>query len=232
MKWLDCTNGVLRTASAPSESVQACVSIFDHPLAGGAVHELLFDGKTGDPPPAYMALRILKRIITTADRAVTGVWCDPQKTLYPPALAADIPLGRLFLVYPKPADATWAAAECLRCPGVGVVIASLPTRLSRVEARRLQLAAERGGGIGLMLRPTGRGDDIYSAATRWLVSPTPGERGVQRWSVQLIHGHGRRSGQSFVLENRRAADSDFGPAPLPVRPPAALVDHPPAAEAG
>jgi hypothetical protein len=243
MKWLDCTDGVLRVSSAPKDigwpggaaldRVLPCEgSIFDLPLASRAVHELLFDSRAGDPPPAYLALRFLNRIVTGTGRAVTGIWCDPFRTLYPPALAAEVPLGNLFLAHPKPVDVTWAAAECLRCPGVGVVVASLPTRLTRVEARRLQLAAERGGGIGLMLRSTGRGDDIYSAATRWLVSPAPGERGVQRWDVQLIHGHGRFSGQSFVLENRRAPDPDFGRAPIPVHPSAPLVDHPAVAEAG
>jgi hypothetical protein len=235
MKWLDCTDGVLRTASAPkTRENPGGLAIFDQPLAAGAVHEFLFDPRTASPP-AYLALSVLSRIINQTDRAVTGIWCDPDRTLYPPAIAAMVSLNRLYIVYPGPADVIWTAAECLRCPGVGVVVATLPARMTRVEARRIQLAAERGGGVGLMLRPTGRGgrgDEIYSAATRWIVAPTPGERGVQRWSVQLVHGHGRQTGRTFLLENRRAPDSDFRSPAIPVRPPAPLVDHPPVAETG
>jgi hypothetical protein len=232
MKWLDCTDGVLRTASAPRTLARpGGVSIFDQPLAAGAVHEFLFDPQTATPP-AFLALSVLSRVINQPGRPATGIWCDPDRTLYPPAVAAMVSLNRLWFVYPGPADVIWTAAECLRCPGVGVVVATLPTRMTRVEARRIQLAAERGGGVGLMLRPAGRGDEIYSAATRWAVSPTPGERGAQRWSVQLLHGHGRQTGRTFLLENRRAPDSDFRSPAIPVRPSAPLVDHPAAAETG
>src|SRR5204863_337236 len=78
-----------------------------------------------------------------------------------------------------------------------------PPNLSRVEARRLQLAAERGGGVGVLLRLAGRASAEYAAATRWLVRPAAGERTVQRWSVQLIHGHGGRVGQAVFLEHSR-----------------------------
>jgi hypothetical protein len=100
----------------------------------------------------------------------------------------------------------WAVGECLQTRGVTAVVARLPARLSRAEARRLQLAAERGGGVGLFLRPVGPGSDVYAAATRWLVAPAPGERGVQRWKVKLVHGHGRHVDESFLLERRRGSD--------------------------
>jgi hypothetical protein len=100
------------------------------------------------------------------------VWCDPQGKLYPPAVAAmGVPLDRLFLLRPKTIpDENWAIAECLRCRGVSATIAS-PRRLSRIEARRFQLAAERGKGIGILLRPYDRTANVYSATTRWLISP-------------------------------------------------------------
>ena len=119
------------------------------------------------------------------------IYCDDTRNLYPPAIAnSGIPLDHLYLLRPeKPADRIWAITECLRCPGVAATIANVE-RLSRIEARRLQLAAERGGGMGLLLRPmirTRRGFEappIYAAATRWLVAPAPGERTVQRWTDQ------------------------------------------------
>jgi hypothetical protein len=68
----------------------------------------------------------------------------------------------------------------------------------------LQLSAERGGGVGLLLRPA-RGPEsaCHAATTRWLVRPAAGERTLQRWSIQLIHGHGGRVGQTVILECSR-----------------------------
>jgi protein ImuA len=164
-------------------------------LMRGAIHELLVDPSEGLP-------RFVAMIFA---RAVSGaiIWCDPTGELYPPAVAPFIPLDRLYLLHPKNlAEESWAVAECLRCRGVAAVVAA-PPRLSRIEARRLQLAAERGGGAGILLRHFDRGANIYAASTRWLVSPCPGEATVQKWKIQLIHGHGGRVGQTVILEHHR-----------------------------
>jgi hypothetical protein len=131
------------------------------------------------------------------------IWLDPSRDLYPPALhAMGVPLDRLYMVRTPAADQAWAIAECLRCRGVAAVVAA-PPRLDRVGARRLQLAAEQGGGAGLLLRPTGAASGDYAAATRWLVAPAPGSETVQRWRIQLIHGHGGRVGETVLLEYSR-----------------------------
>ena len=84
--------------------------------------------------------------------------------------------------------------------GVGATVAFIQ-RLSQIEARRLQLAAERGGGVGLFMRPYAPGiSNYYAAATRWLIQPAPGSDQVQRWSVQLLHGHGGQIGKVLLLE--------------------------------
>jgi protein ImuA len=136
------------------------------------------------------------------------IWCDPSGEVYPPALASlGFDLTNIYLLHPQnQLDESWAITECLRCRGVGAVIAS-PQRLTRIEARRLQLAAETGGTVALLLRQRGRGDSIYAAATRWLVQPYPGERTIQRWTIQLLHGHGGRIGQTVFLEWCRETNS-------------------------
>ena len=178
----------------------------------GAVHELLSHPAHGKPlfvatllarsVLSLMPLAASHRSIEEQCEAASGaiIWSDPHHELYPPALSLHgIPLKQVYLLHPSEADQTWAVAECLRCKGVGAVVAAIP-RLTRVEARRLQLAAEAGGTTGIFLRSAGAGSDVYSAATRWLVRPAPGLRTVQRWSIQLLHGHGGRVGHTVILE--------------------------------
>jgi hypothetical protein len=128
---------------------------------------------------------------------------DPAREIYPPAIAAmGIGLEHVYFLHPlDAADQVWAIAECLRCRGVSAVIAS-PPPLSRIDARKLQLAAERGGGIGILLRTLGQSPH-YAAATRWHVRPAPGQRTLQRWNIQLLHAPGGQVGQSVLLELSR-----------------------------
>lgn len=143
----------------------------------------------------------------------TLIWADPRGDLYPPALAsAGIPLDRLLLLRAAPADLVWALARCLGCRGVGATVAEVG-RLTRVQARRLRLAAERGGGAGVLVRPLGPASAEHAAVTRWLVEPAPGSRTVQRWKIQLIHGHGGLLRHPVYLERSRdPADTRSGPA--------------------
>jgi cell division inhibitor SulA/protein ImuA len=220
MKLITCQGGRLLTLSVMlgdgPQVVPPCADIpsfttglaaFDALAPGGvlrrgAVHEILSDPSHGTP--LFFAM-LLARSCGATSGAI--IWCNPDHELYPPALAAQgIDLDRLFLLQPKtPAEQTWAVAECLKCRGVAAVVAAMKPahRLSRLEARRLQLSAERGGGVALLLRPSGKASAEHAAATRWLVRPAPGERTVQRWEVQLVHGHGGRVGQTVILEHSR-----------------------------
>ena len=197
-------DGLRRALSAskspPSEASRIIVtglSAIDALLPGGkfatgAVHEILSGTET---PPFLLPILIAR----SASRFGRIVWCDGLRQLHPPAVAAlGLSLDRLVVLRPPSvADELWAVAECLRCKGVAACVAPL-SRLSRVQARRLQLAAERGGGIGLVLRPVDAVSWPYAANTRWLVRPMPGERTVQRMSIELVHGHGGRVGNVLV----------------------------------
>jgi hypothetical protein len=171
-------------------------------FATGTVHEIL--GVTDALPVLFPLL-----IARVAARHGLVVWSDPLCELYPPGLAAfGLPLERLVILRPECREQElWAIAECLRCRAVAACV-TVPARLSRTEARRLQLAAERGGGIGLLLRPMRAVASPYAAATRWVVRPAAGERMTQRCSIELIHGHGGRVGQRVLLEASREADGE------------------------
>jgi protein ImuA len=183
-------------------------------FARGAIHELL--SSDSSPAPLSLALLLAKSaaqhsIQNLKSKIQNGsalVWLDPHRRLYPPALAtAGVDLSRLFILRPTNREQEiWSLAEVLRCRGVGAAVASMG-KLSRVEARRLQLAAETGSSVGILLRPAGRISQTYAAATRWLVEPARGERTVQRWKIKLLHGHGGRIGQSVYLEKCRETNT-------------------------
>jgi len=214
-------------------------------FAMGVVHELLYPPRM--PPPRTFAL--LLAVSAAKARAGPVIWSDPEGTLYPPAIArAGLPMDRLLILRPKSlADELWAAMQCMRCQGVAVTIVE-PGRLDRVQARRLQLAAETGGGVGFLLRPQ-KSAMNYAATTRWLVQPEPNRSTgfqlvkphrlnacaatVQRWRVELIHGHGGRLRQAIILEVSREvlrSNPDDNPrdiaAPHPVRAVNPMADRP------
>ena len=90
----------------------------------------------------------------------------------------------------------------------------------------------RGGVAGILLRRTGGASAAhYAAATRWLVRPARGSETVQRWSVQLIHGHGGLVNQTVLLEVCRDAFQTLRaiPTPNPVRALDPVADRPAAA---
>jgi protein ImuA len=79
---------------------------------------------------------------------------DTHGECYPPGLAGlGVPLERLTVVRPGSArEGLWVCEQALRCPGVGVVFGEF-AKLDDRSYRRLQLAAEVGGSVGMLLRP-------------------------------------------------------------------------------
>jgi protein ImuA len=199
-------NGILQTLAATclarsgesSRLVTGFAAIDGLAPSGGfatrAVHEML--SETGAPS-------LVLPLLVARAAAPNGwiVWCDLDRQFYPPGAAAmGLPLERLIILRTAgEKEQLWAATECLRSAGVAACVMA-QSRLTFVQARRLQLAAERGGGVGLLLRPANAVSRPYAAATRWIVRPAAGERTVQRWVVKLIHGHGGRVGESVLLE--------------------------------
>jgi protein ImuA len=177
-------------------------------LQWGAIHELLFDG--GLCVPRFPAL-LLARAAQGAGGGV-AVFSDPRRELHPTAIAmAGVDLRRVILLRPRNRGQEISAlAECLRCKGVSATL-TLLDRLGDIEARRLQLAAEAGGGVGVFMRPQARNKSPsashYAAATRWRVRPVLKDEtdamedgDTQSWIIELLHGHGGRLGESVLLE--------------------------------
>ncbi len=68
-------------------------------------------------------------------------------------------------------EVLWAVEEALRSPEVGAVVAEPDKALSLTAGRRLQLAAEAGASLGIMLIRQGMG--CNATETRWHCAPVP-----------------------------------------------------------
>lgn len=107
-------------------------------------------------------------------------------SFYPPAaIAMGVPANRMVMVKKREchthADMIWAIDQALRCEAVAAVWAELGTWLNDRDARRLQLAAEAGGTVGLFVRPAEVRRRPSFSDVSWFVSPH--EKGVRHFSL-------------------------------------------------
>jgi protein ImuA len=202
----------------------------DGGLAFGALHEIA-GGGNGAVHGAAAALFAAGVAARTRGKVL---WCMTRPDLFAPAVA-QAGLSSSRVIYVECGDDKTVLAcfeEGLRHKGLGAVIAEV-ARLSMTASRRLQLAAESSGTIGIAIRRWRRQTEAAdfgqptAAVTRWRVTALPSEAlpvpGIRRarWQVELIRC---RAGESadFVVE---ACDAK-GRIALP----ADLVDRPVAAE--
>ncbi|TCM14006.1 protein ImuA [Novosphingobium sp. PhB165] len=192
-----------------------------HEVAGGA------QGVTDGAAAALFAAGIMGRT------GGTVLWCMTQPDLFAPAIAqAGLDPDRV--IYVEARDQTSVLAcfeESLRHGGLAGVVAEVP-RLSMTASRRLLLAAESSGTIGIALRRWRRREDAAdfgqptAAATRWRVTAVPSKPlpvpglARPRWFVELIRC---RAGEcaDFLVESCDATGRLALPADLADRPAAA-----------
>jgi protein ImuA len=150
---------------------------------------------------------------------------DDRRCFYPPAACKlGIDLRRTLVIRPKERGSALAAlVQSLRCPAVGAALGSFE-RLNAVEYRSLQLAAETGGGVGLIVRPAPVRAGPCFAAVRLLVTPLPlvtgegksaGAESCRHIQIEVLRLRGGKAGRRLVLE----VDHETGD----VRVPAALA---------
>jgi protein ImuA len=129
----------------------------------------------------------------------TVLWIAPDPDAWPPGLARfGLSPAQLVLVRAARAqDALWAMEETLRCPAVGAALL-VAGAIDLTAARRLQLAAEAGGVLGLLLRPDEDNAAPTAALTRWRIgaassdSQGPHAIGDPAWSLELLRCRGGR----------------------------------------
>ncbi|WP_227323566.1 ImuA family protein, partial [Acidisoma silvae] len=178
-------------------------------LAFGALHEVA-GGGNGTIDGAAAAL-FVAGIAARAKRKV--LWCLDRPDLFAPALAQAGLKPEVVIFLDGGDDKTVLACleEGLRHGSLGLAIGEI-ARLPMPISRRLQLAAEASGTMGIALRRWRRQTEAVdfgqptAALTRWRISvlpssplPVPGV-GRPRWLVELVRA---RAGESadFELES-------------------------------
>lgn len=196
-------------------------------LTMGALHEVA-GGGNGALDGAAAALFAAGIAARTSGKVL---WCITRQDLFAPALAqAGLSPGRVIYVEAGDENSVLACfEEGLRHRGLGAVVAEV-ARLSMTASRRLQLAVEHSGAIGIAIRRWRRMAETAdfgqptAAVTRWRVSvlpstPLPVEGvGRARWHLELIRA---RAGESADFEveacdakGRIALPSDVANRPL------------------
>lgn len=164
-------------------------------LSYGAVHEFA-GGGTGVVDGAAAALFAAGIAARTRGKIV---WCLTRPDLFFPALAqAGLHPGRVvFVEADREEDVLASMEEALAFGGLGAVVGEI-VRLPMVASRRLQLAAEKTGTMGLVVRRWRRQVEASdfgqptASTTRWRVSVMPSEElpvpgvGRPRWLLELM----------------------------------------------
>lgn len=138
-----------------------------------------------------LALLLARQAARPNDESPGGelVVLDTQRKFYPPAAALwGVDLRHVLVIQATALrEQIWALDQCLRCSAVAAVWAAMES-LDPRDFRRLQLAAEQGGGIGLLVRKRAARHEPSWADLQLLVRP----REPSRWGERAQRGTGWR----------------------------------------
>lgn len=164
-------------------------------LAFGALHEIAGGG--GGTVDGAAAALFVAGIAARAHGKV--LWCMTRPDLFFPAVsqAGLHPDRVVFCESDREEQALEAMEQGLSFGGLAAVVGEL-VRLPMNASRRLQLAAEKTGAMGIVLRRWRRQNEASdygqptASATRWRISTLPSERlpvagiGRARWLAELM----------------------------------------------
>lgn len=165
-------------------------------LAAGSLVELL--PRVSGAGAWTLALLLARHAL---GESKTLVITDPDRCFYPPAVRKlGIDLGRTILLRPRTAgEALLATAQALRSSAIGATVGAFE-RLADRDGRRLQLAAESAGTLGVLLRPVSALGSPSFAAVRWLIDPLPSVHHRRRMRLEVIRCRGGQEGKTVCLE--------------------------------
>ncbi len=126
---------------------------------------------------------------------------DPERCFYPPAARKfGIEPERTIIARPRNSrDALLAVAQALRCSAIGTVIGTFEHLADR-DSRRLQLAAEASGTVGVLLRPISEKGSPSFASIRLLLDPLPSAHRRRRLRLEVLRCRGGHEGKTTGME--------------------------------
>ena len=136
------------------------------------------------------------------DQGGALVVLDSQREFYPPAAVrlGIEPQNLVVVQCCREAEAAWALDQALRSAAVAAVVA-WPAALEGHAFRRLQLAAEEGGSLGLLIRPPAARSELSWADVRLWVEPLPAAAcGPRRVKIEVLRSRGTAAGGSVQVE--------------------------------
>lgn len=174
-------------------------------LAFGALHEIAGGGSDA----VVGAVSALFAASIAARTKGTVVWCLTRPDLFAPGLAqVGLHPDRVIYCESDNEDGVLASMEeALSFGGLSTVVGEL-VRLPMTESRRLNLAAEKTGVMGIVIRRWRRPAEATdfgnptASSTRWRVSCLPSEPlpvegvGRPRWLLELLRA---KAGESFDI---------------------------------
>ena len=200
-----------RGGAAPGAGTIPLCDAIDRSLPGGgvaraAVHEVL----AVDPGAALAFCALL---LARAEGPVLWIGSEPDS--WPPGLMAFglNPADLVLVRAQRPADGLWAFEEALRSPATaGALLLVRGAAPDRGASRRLQLAAEAGGGIGLLVFSDTALLPPSTARSRWRVrAAATADRLRPSWEVRLLRCIGGRDGAWRVVWDCDAARLELAP---------------------
>jgi hypothetical protein len=167
--------------AAPSGFAELDASLPGGGWPVGAIAELMSDAI------GIGELSLLVPVLSRLARAGRYIACiAPPYLPYAPALAQrGVPLERMLLIQTcSLQQSLWAIEQALRCPAIGAVL-GWPAYIIDKNVRRLQLAAEAGGSLGILYRPPEAARESSPAALRLRLHAVPEGLAVE---IQKVRG--------------------------------------------
>ena len=197
------------------------ISEIDNCLSGnglilGKIHEVLGDlrFKLTNVSSIGFVVALLVRILEQTGTNKEILWCSKGKNIVRGNLSSGglhwlgLNSHRIIQVNAmSEGDLLWAIEEGLSCSGIIAVVAELDeARKGAISEtsifwRRLQLAAERNGVTGFIIRPNTKNTSSISAVaeTRWKIAPCLTQDWRPKWNLQLLRARNGRTNSLSVV---------------------------------
>lgn len=156
----------------------------------GSIHEFI----SYTPEQTAASSGFMAGLLASLINGGACLWISRSLTLFPPSLKffGIEPHQVLFVYLRQEKEVLWAMEEALKCEGLSAVVCELQ-EVDFIQSRRLQLAVEKSGVTGLVLRNNPRYRGATACAARWHIKPIPSllEEGLPgvgfpRWNVELL----------------------------------------------